>query len=182
MKPRTTNGIASTSDVLNLPGFVAAQRFCLAETQMGDENPPIPGTLWIETNDRAGALKQLQARVGTNDMVMTRWTWKEHSFLRRWPQEWRPRTFCVRAAPHSDWSPCPTQCLPAVLQLPSLATLHRRKCCNFEIGDGGRPERNWAPRSQAARSNSLSINRFCWPTSAALTHRACALRIMCIAS
>ncbi len=32
------------------------------------------------------------------------------------------------------------------------------KCCNFENGDGGRPERNWAARSQAARSNSWSMN------------------------
>jgi hypothetical protein len=33
-----------------------------------------------------------------------------------------------------------------------------RKCCNFQNGDGGRPERNWAAKSQAARSNSLSMN------------------------
>ena len=32
------------------------------------------------------------------------------------------------------------------------------KCCNFEKGDGGRPERNWAARFQAARSNSWSMN------------------------
>jgi Fe-Mn family superoxide dismutase len=32
------------------------------------------------------------------------------------------------------------------------------KCCNFQNGDGGRPERNWAAKSQAARSNSLSMN------------------------
>jgi hypothetical protein len=32
------------------------------------------------------------------------------------------------------------------------------KCCNFEDGDGGQPERNWAARSQAARSNSWSMN------------------------
>ena len=32
------------------------------------------------------------------------------------------------------------------------------KCCNFENGDGGGPERNWAARSQAAISNSLSMN------------------------
>ena len=32
------------------------------------------------------------------------------------------------------------------------------KCCNFENGDGGGPERNWAARSQAARSNSWSMN------------------------
>ena len=33
-----------------------------------------------------------------------------------------------------------------------------RKCCNFESGDGGRCERNCAARSQAARSNSWSMN------------------------
>jgi hypothetical protein len=32
------------------------------------------------------------------------------------------------------------------------------KCCNFESGDGGRCERKWAARSQAARSNSWSMN------------------------
>jgi len=32
------------------------------------------------------------------------------------------------------------------------------KCCNFEDGDAGVPARNWAARSQAARSNSLSMN------------------------
>ena len=32
------------------------------------------------------------------------------------------------------------------------------KCCNFQNGDGGRPERNWAAKSQAARSNSWSMN------------------------
>ena len=36
--------------------------------------------------------------------------------------------------------------------------LSERKCCNFENGDGGRPERSWAARFQAARSNSLSMN------------------------
>src|ERR1039458_1255510 len=34
----------------------------------------------------------------------------------------------------------------------------KRKCCNFENGDGGRPERSWAARFQAARSNSWSMN------------------------
>ena len=33
-----------------------------------------------------------------------------------------------------------------------------RKCCNFENGDGGHHENNWAARSQAARSNSWSMN------------------------
>ena len=56
------------------------------------------------------------------------------------------------------------------------------KCCNFESGDGGGPEGNWAARSQAARSNSWSMNRFCLRTSSSLTHRACPFRIMCMAS
>src|ERR1019366_930487 len=57
-----------------------------------------------------------------------------------------------------------------------------RKCCNFENGDGGGPERNWAARFQADRSNNWSMNRFCWRTSLSLTHRACPFRIMCMAS
>ena len=32
--------------------------------------------------------------------------------------------------------------------------LFMRKCCNFENGDREGPERNWAARFQAARSNS----------------------------
>jgi len=32
------------------------------------------------------------------------------------------------------------------------------KCCNFEDNDGGLPEKNWWDRSQAARSNSWSMN------------------------
>ena len=35
---------------------------------------------------------------------------------------------------------------------------NKGKCCNFENGDGGRPERSWAARFQAARSNSWSMN------------------------
>jgi hypothetical protein len=34
----------------------------------------------------------------------------------------------------------------------------KRKCCNFKSGDGGGPEKNWAARSQAARSNRWSMN------------------------
>src|ERR1700692_1663461 len=51
-----------------------------------------------------------------------------------------------------------------------------RKCCNFENGDREGPERNWAARFQAARSNSWSMNRFCWQTASPLTHRACPFR------
>jgi hypothetical protein len=39
-----------------------------------------------------------------------------------------------------------------------LLQLIYRKCCNFENGDGEHPERKWAARSQAARSNSWSMN------------------------
>jgi hypothetical protein len=38
------------------------------------------------------------------------------------------------------------------------ADLVKGKCCNFENGDRGGPERNWAARFQAARSNSWSMN------------------------
>jgi hypothetical protein len=34
------------------------------------------------------------------------------------------------------------------------------KCCNFDNGDGGRPERNWAARSHAAKSNDLTLSPF----------------------
>jgi len=60
-------------DVLKIPGFVAAQRFKLADAQMEGST-----SAWrylalyeIETNDLAGALKELSARVGTPAMVMS---------------------------------------------------------------------------------------------------------------
>jgi len=34
---------------------------------------------------------------------------------------------------------------------------YRWKCCNFENGDGNRPEMNSVSRSQAGRSNNLSM-------------------------
>src|SRR5215472_12683452 len=37
-------------------------------------------------------------------------------------------------------------------------TAWKRMCCNFENGDVGRAEKNWAARFQAARSNSWSMN------------------------
>jgi Domain of unknown function (DUF4286) len=59
-------------DVLNVPGFVAAQRFRLADKQMGETNPYRYLALYeIETEDLAGALKDLQSRVGSDDMVMS---------------------------------------------------------------------------------------------------------------
>jgi hypothetical protein len=48
--------------------------------------------------------------------------------------------------------------LAAMLAPAYLGVANLRKCCNFENGDGGGPERNWAARSQAARSNSWSMN------------------------
>jgi Domain of unknown function (DUF4286) len=59
-------------DVLNVPGFVAAQRFRLADEQMSDQNPLRYLALYeIETDDLAGALKDLKSRVGSADMVMS---------------------------------------------------------------------------------------------------------------
>jgi len=60
-------------DVLNVPGFVAAQRFTLADAQLGD-GPHAHRYLAlyeIETDDAKGALKELQKRVGTADMVIS---------------------------------------------------------------------------------------------------------------
>lgn len=59
-------------DVLNIPGFVSAQRFCLAETQMGrgQSRPHKYLALYeIETDDLAGTLKELRARGGTPEIV-----------------------------------------------------------------------------------------------------------------
>ena len=59
-------------DVLNVPGFVAAQRFRLADTQMGKNNPYKYLALYeIETDDLESALKDLQSRTGTDDMIMS---------------------------------------------------------------------------------------------------------------
>ena len=59
-------------DVLNVPGFVAAQRFKLADAQMGKNNPYKYLALYeIESDDLAGALKALQSRTGTDDMIMS---------------------------------------------------------------------------------------------------------------
>lgn len=60
-------------DVLNVPGFVAAQRFKLAEAQFGD-GPHAHRYLAlyeIETDDAKASLKELEKRVGTADMVMS---------------------------------------------------------------------------------------------------------------
>ena len=60
-------------DVLNVPGFVAAQRFTLADAQLGD-GPHAHRYLAlyeIETDDAKATLKELQKRVGTADMVIS---------------------------------------------------------------------------------------------------------------
>ncbi len=59
-------------DVLNVPGFVCAQRFRIADTQMGGEASKAYKYLAlyeIETDDLAGVLKDLRARGGTPEIV-----------------------------------------------------------------------------------------------------------------
>lgn len=60
-------------DVLKIPGFVAAQRFSLAGAEMeGATSPWRYLALYdLDTDDLAGALKELGARVGTPAMVMS---------------------------------------------------------------------------------------------------------------
>jgi hypothetical protein len=60
-------------DVLNVPGFVAAQRFTLADAQLGD-GPRAHRYLAlyeIESDGAKATLKELQKRIGTADMVMS---------------------------------------------------------------------------------------------------------------
>jgi hypothetical protein len=59
-------------DVLNVPGFISAQRFSIAEAQMGGEKSRAYKYLAlyeIETDDIAGVLKELRARAGTPEIV-----------------------------------------------------------------------------------------------------------------
>jgi hypothetical protein len=60
-------------DVLNVPGFVAAQRFKVADAQLADRAPAhrYLALYEIDTDDIKGSLKELQKRVGTDDMVMS---------------------------------------------------------------------------------------------------------------
>jgi hypothetical protein len=61
-------------DVLQARGFVCAQRFRLADTQMGgDNNKPYKylALYEIETDDLKATLEDLAARRGTPDMVMS---------------------------------------------------------------------------------------------------------------
>jgi hypothetical protein len=61
------------ADVLNVPGFVAAQRFKVAEAQFADGAPShrYLALYEIETDDIKGSLKELQKRIGTADMIMS---------------------------------------------------------------------------------------------------------------
>jgi hypothetical protein len=61
-------------DVVSVPGIVAAQRFKLADFQMGTGAP----SPWkylaiyeIETDDLKATFDAMQARIGTDQMVMT---------------------------------------------------------------------------------------------------------------
>jgi hypothetical protein len=60
-------------DVLNVPGFVAAQRFKVADTQFADGKPAhrYLALYEIETDDLKGSFNELQKRVGTADMFMS---------------------------------------------------------------------------------------------------------------
>lgn len=61
------------SDVLNLPGFVAAQRFKLADAQLGKaERPHRYLALYeLDTDDIQGSLTELQKRAGTADLLIS---------------------------------------------------------------------------------------------------------------
>jgi hypothetical protein len=58
-------------DVLNVPGFVCAQRFRLADTQFGGNgrDHKYLAIYEIETDDLPGTLKELRARGGTPEIV-----------------------------------------------------------------------------------------------------------------
>ncbi len=59
-------------DVLNVPGFVTAQRFRLADAQV-DKNPPHKylALYELETDNLEATLADLASRVGTADMFMS---------------------------------------------------------------------------------------------------------------
>ncbi len=60
-------------DVLNVPGFVRAQRFRLAEVQMGGDAAGRPykylAIYEIETDDLEGALRELRSRAQSGEIV-----------------------------------------------------------------------------------------------------------------
>src|SRR5258706_1393826 len=59
-------------DVLNVPGFVAAQRFRLADTQF-DKNPSHKylAKYELETDNLETLLAELASRMGTPDMIIS---------------------------------------------------------------------------------------------------------------
>lgn len=61
------------ADVLNVPGFVAAQRFKLAEAQFGagPHTHRYLALYEIETDNAQASLDELKKRIGTADMVMS---------------------------------------------------------------------------------------------------------------
>jgi hypothetical protein len=61
------------ADVLNVPGFVAAQRFKLAEAQFGNGSHThrYLALYEIETDNAKASLDELKKRIGTADMVMS---------------------------------------------------------------------------------------------------------------
>lgn len=61
-------------DVLNVPGFVAAQRFRITDAQFGNyaaRSHRYLALYEIETDDIKGSLNELQRRLGTSDMVIS---------------------------------------------------------------------------------------------------------------
>lgn len=62
------------ADVLNVPGFVSAQRFRLNEPEYAlnkAQSHKYLALYEMETNDIAGSLKELSGRIGSPAMVMT---------------------------------------------------------------------------------------------------------------
>jgi hypothetical protein len=61
------------ADVLNVPGFVAAQRFKLADAQFGDseQDHRYLALYEIETDDLQGCLNELQKRAGTAEIPIS---------------------------------------------------------------------------------------------------------------
>jgi hypothetical protein len=57
-------------DVLNVPGFVAAQRFRLAQPPDGSSAPYL-ALYEMETDDPGKALAELNSRAGTSAMVLS---------------------------------------------------------------------------------------------------------------
>src|SRR5215471_18252244 len=63
----------------------------------------------------------------------------------------------IRTVPIPDWVKAAVDNCTTAAAI-AEGRLFRWKCCNFENGDGNRPEMITVSRSQAGRSNSLSMN------------------------